>query len=391
MQSTLCLILAKNNSKFSKFNTSLHHLFVSDLQQNINLDNTSDEITLKELIQKIKEYAIEIKKNWLLVAIFIAIALTAMLYKHFTTPKDYTATLTFMVNEKEGGGGLAGAASILSSLGGGGDSKNNLDKILTLSKSMRILHEVLLSKETIDGKNDYIANHIINQYDFDNTTWKKSPTLKGFRFNKNYYSKDIDSLDINERSALKSAYGKVVGTPTVEGLMSNSQSRQTQIMTMNVVSTSDELSVKLCTKIFERLGNFYVSKTIERELQTFRLVKMKADSIKRLLYGSDYASAKFEDTNRGLFMEQVKVPVKQLNRNSTILTMMYGEAIKNMEVSDFAVKNSTPFVQAIDLPFSPLSSSSTSLKKTLAIGIALGFILASLFVLVRKLIRDSLM
>jgi hypothetical protein len=295
-----------------------------------------------------------------------------------------------MVNEKEGGGGMAGAASILASLGGGGEGKNNLDKILTLSKSMRILQEVLLSKETIDGKQDYIANHIINQYDFDNTSWKKSPTLKGFRFNKNQYSKEIDSLEFNERAAIKGVYGKLVGSPTVDGLMTNSQSRQTQIMTMNVTSTSDELSVKLCTKIFERLGGFYVEKTIERELQTFRLVKMKADSIKRLLYGSDYAAAKFEDTNRGLFMEQVKVPVKQLNRNSNILTLMYGEAIKNLEISDFAVKNNTPFVQAIDLPFSPLSSADNSLKKTLAIGIALGFIIAAIFVVIRKLIRDSL-
>jgi Chain length determinant protein len=359
-----------------------------DNQQNI--ENTSDEITLKELVQKVREYAIEIKNNWLIVLVFIAIALVGMLYKFYTTPKEYTATLTFMVNEKEGGGGLAGAASILSSLGGGGDSKNNLDKILTLSKSMRILQEVMLSKETINGQNDYFANHIIKEYNFDNTVWKKSLTLKGFRFTKSLYSKNIDSLDTNERSVLKSVYSKIVGTPTVDGLMSNSQSRQTQIMTMNVVTTSDELSVKLCTKIFDKLGNFYVSKTIERELQTFHLVKMKADSIKRLLYGADYATAKFEDSNRGLFMEQVKVPVKQLNRSSNILTLMYGEAIKNLEVSDFAVKNSTPFVQAIDLPFSPLSSSDNSLKKTLAIAIALGFIVASLLIIVRKLLRDSL-
>jgi hypothetical protein len=295
---------------------------MSDIQNNI--DNNTDEITLKELVLKVKEYAREIKRNWLIVVACCGIALAGMLYKYYTTPKEYTATLTFMVNEKEGGGGLAGAASILSSLGGGGDSKNNLDKILTLSKSMRILQEVLLDKENVDGQHDYIANHIIKQYDFDNTKWKKNAILKGFRFTKNQYSKEIDSLDLKERTAIKSVYAKVLGSPTEDGLVSNSQSRQTQIMTMSVITTSDELSVKLCTKLFDKLGNFYVSKTIERELQTFRLVKMKADSIKNLLYGSDYAAAKFEDTNRGLFMEQVKVPIKQINRKSSILTLMYG-------------------------------------------------------------------
>ncbi len=362
---------------------------MSDNQQNINIDNSSDEITLKELVQKIKEYALEVRKSWFIVAVCSGLGLAAMLYKHFTTPKEYTATLTFMINEKEGGG-LAGAASILGALGGGGDSKNNLDKILTLSKSMRIIQEVLLTKKNIDGKNDFIANHIINQYDFDNTAWKKSPNLKGFRFNKNKYTQNTDSLELNERIALKSAYGKIVGSPTTEGLMSNSQSRQTQIMTMNVSSTSDELSVVLSTTIFEKLSQFYVDKTIERERQTFNLVREKADSIRRLMIGSDYAAAKFEDRNRGLIMEQVKVPVKQLSRNSNILTVMYGEAIKNMEMSDFALKNSTPFVQPIDVPFSPLASTNASLKKAAVIGLAIGFILAAIFVVIRKVIRDSL-
>ncbi|MEY4902687.1 MAG: hypothetical protein RLZZ292_502 [Bacteroidota bacterium] len=354
--------------------------------QNTNIEAASDEITLKELIVKVKEYFQEVKRNWFLVGIFCTLGVAALLYKYFTDPVEYKATMTFMVNSPEGGSGMAGAASILSSLGMGGAEKDNLDKILAMSKSMRIINETVLTKAKVDGEYDFLANHLIKRYEYHTKAWKKDPDLKDFLFKRS----NTDSFSLIERKAIKAIFAQVAGSEKVEGLMSNSQSRQTQIMTMNVTTTSDELSVALTRALFETLSAFYIDKATQREKETFRLVKTKADSIKRALNGSDYAAAKFEDTHRGLFMETVKVPNRQLGRDVGRLTMMYGEAIKNLEMSDFALKNRTPYVQPIDEPFSPIKAADRSWKRAIIIGLALGGILGSLYVIIRKLLRESL-
>ena len=355
--------------------------------QSINNQNQQeDEITLKDLIAKIKEYSAEVIKNWKILLLFIVPVTAFMLYKALTTPITYTSTLTFMVNENEGGMGAGAAAGILGMLGGSGE-KNNLDKILELSKSQRILNEALLTKVTINGKNDYYANHIISAYDMCNTDWKKDTALQnGFFFERT----KIDSFSRKELSAIKSIYGKIVGTELVAPLYSTSSSKQTSIMKLTLNTVSEELCVRFLKTIYDRLNIFYVSKSIEKQKYTYEVVVAKADSIKRLLYGREYAKANYSDTHRGLVMETQQVPTQRLARDVNMLSIMYAEAIKNAEVADFSLKNKVPFVQAIDVPMFPLKPEKTGKIKATVIGIAIGMIIGILFIIIRRIIRDSL-
>ena len=85
--------------------------------ENSNIDN--DEISLKELIIKIKDWISFLKKKWK--TIFIAgiigalIGLTIALFDKPT----YKAVLTFAMEEDKGsgGGGLSGALGLASSFG----------------------------------------------------------------------------------------------------------------------------------------------------------------------------------------------------------------------------------------------------------------------------------
>ena len=352
----------------------------------VNKEISSNELTFSDVVILIRNTLVEIKNNWKVMCVFVTLSMLGMVYNYLTTPKKYTATLTFMVNENEGGGGLAGAASILSSLGVPGQMEDNLDKILALSKSVRISEGALFAKENVDGETDYLANHIIKKYNFYANEWKSSKDLNGFLFRRSV----IDSFTEKERKALKSVYSKIIGNEKEEGLMSNSQSRLTSIMTIKVTTISDELSVKLANQLFRNLGDFYIEKTVQREAETYRVVKRKVDSLKNLLIGADYASAKFEDSNRGLLMETIKVPTKQLSRDVARLTIMYGEAVKNLELSDFALKNKRPYIQVIDTPFTPNPPIVKSLKKTIVIGFALGLFLGTVWIIFSRLIIDSL-
>jgi uncharacterized protein involved in exopolysaccharide biosynthesis len=93
-------------------------------EQQQQIDN--DEISLKELIQKIKEWIAFLKTQWKLIVGIAALgSVIGFAYASFVKP-NYLATTTFVLEEDKGGGagGLGGALGLASSfgldLGGGG-------------------------------------------------------------------------------------------------------------------------------------------------------------------------------------------------------------------------------------------------------------------------------
>ena len=80
-----------------------------------------------------------------------------------------------------------------------------------------------------------------------------------------------------------------------------------------------------------------------------------------------------------------------MDRDVKMLQVVYGEAIKNLEMADFALKNKTPFIQAIDLPVAPLKKVKKSKLKGLLTGLSIGILLGSVFVVGRKIIRNAMM
>lgn len=347
-----------------------------------------EEITVKDLILALKKYLLEIIKNWKWLLVFMLPIMGYMGYKAYSTPITYKATLTFMVNEDEGGLGAASAAAgILGSLGLSGGNDYNLDKILELAKSFRIISESILRKSTIDGKEDYYANHIIRIQNLQKE-WMKDKDLNNFS---GFSHSDITKFTLVELKALKSIYTKMVGSEENKGatLFATNQDKLSGIMSLTMTSRNEELSINLIKEIYDNLGTFYVLKSIEKQKFTYEVIISKADSLKRLLTGKEVSRARFDDQNRGLISEQSKVPAQRLSRDLSMLNIMYSESIKNAEVADFAIKSKVPFVQSIDIPIRPLKPIKVSLLKQLIIAAMGGFILGTVFIIGRRIILDS--
>ena len=100
-----------------------------------NNQNSGDEISLKDLILKFKEYWKELRKNWLFIGLFCIPFLAFLLYKHFKTLPEYKADLTYMLNTNDDNS-LAGFASIFGTYGlNKGSSSFSMDKLVEMSKS----------------------------------------------------------------------------------------------------------------------------------------------------------------------------------------------------------------------------------------------------------------
>lgn len=366
------------------------------MTENTNYSSQEDEITLKELILKIKEFWSEIMKYWFLVLLLGAVLGLYMGYKAFKTDVEYKAALTFMVNDDEGGGGMAGLGGLLGSfgLGGGGGGKNNLDKILELSKTRKISQKALFQVVEIGGNKDFLANHIINYKDtigewgakpFYNF-WSPESKLKNFRFR----GDSIVAFSKIENSGLKAVHGMVVGGESVAGFVSSGYSEESGIMFLSANTKNQDLSIELCKTLYTQLSEYYITKTIEKQKFTYDIVKAKYDSIQIALRTAQYTLAKFEDRNQNMFTRLDNLEELRLNQEVQKLGIMYGEAAKNIEIANFSLKNKTPFVQEIDIPIAPLTPNKPSLFKALIIGGFLGVFLSVGFIVVRKIYIDTM-
>jgi hypothetical protein len=345
-----------------------------------------DEMSLKDVIVRIREYWAEIRRYWLTIVLICMPFILWQGYLAFTTPVTYASSLTFMVDE-DTNGRSAMLSSLLGSFGIQAGQKN-FDKILDLAKSMRIMRSALFQKVEIDGKLDYLANHFIRIQNIHEEEWYKKPkdpmqpNLSGFIFLRDSF----EGFTRLENSAFKSLYGILIGDEHNEPLFNTKYNQDSGIMTLSIQTRSESLTIELLRAIFSQLSSFYIMTSTEKQQETYSIIKEKSDSIKSLLTSTEYRAAHFHDQNNSLIKAIDRVPNERFSRDKNMYSVLYGETVKNLELADFALKNKVPYVQPIDMPIPPLIGVSYSKKKALLIGVGLGLTLGILFVLVRSAI-----
>jgi len=345
----------------------------------------SDEISLKELIRHFRAWVQELLRYWYVVGIFALIAVGYQAYIYFKYVPVYPATITFNVDEDEGGGNQ-GLTGILGQFGLGNVRPNryNLDKILALSKSRRVIQESLFSKMTIDGKEDYIANHLLREYKLNAT----DPKHASFVFTRD----SIAAFTPEENSMLLLLYGTIIGPPDQpkKALMTSTYNEDSNIMTLSVTTTNETLSLGLAQRMFESLSKYYVNKAIEKSIKTYNLVSMKRDSVLGVLKSAEYQLANFRDTHKSLLMRTDQINELRLQREIAALSAMYAEVLKNVEVADFTVKNKTPFIQVIDTPIPPIQPVRLSFLRQMIIGLVIGGVIGSILVIGRRVYLNTM-
>ncbi len=141
------------------------------MQQNNNVIQNleQDEISLKELVLKVKDWYRFLLTKWLIiVAAGIIGGSIGVGYAFFSKP-EYTASLSFALeDEKQSANGFSGALGLASSLGidlgssaGGAFSGANL---IELMKSRNIIEKALLNPIIVNGKKQSLVQHFINIY-----------------------------------------------------------------------------------------------------------------------------------------------------------------------------------------------------------------------------------
>lgn len=343
----------------------------------------NDEISFRDIVLAVREYSREVLRNWIWVLAFSLPISGFLLYKAIISKPEYNASLTFLVNGNEGSS--LGIAAIAGKLGldGLGGRGTNLDKITDLSKSRRIVQLALFHRMNIDGQDDFFANHLIREREL-HKAWEKDTTgLTGFLFKHD----NFERFSRTENSALLKLYDILSGK---KGIFACSFAKTSEMLTLNLTTRNETLSIELLKAIFSELGDFYVEKTVIKEAKTYKVLKTQSDSIKRLARAREAAAASFDDSQRGLIFSQDKLPSEQMKKEALIYNTMYAESQKNLAIAGFALESKAPYIQEIDIPIAPIDPDRKSKKMAVIIGFLIGGFLGTLFIVLRKKIRDSL-
>jgi uncharacterized protein involved in exopolysaccharide biosynthesis len=138
--------------------------------------------------------------------------------------------------------------------------------------------------------------------------------------------------------------------------------------------------------LVENVNKFYLLTKTKKSIQNVQILQKQADSVKTVLGASigGVASAIDATPNANPALISLRVPSQKKQIDVQTSSAIYGEIVKNLEVSKISLRQETPLIQVIDQPVLPLKVSKVGKVKGAAIGFVLAAILTMLAVILKK-------
>lgn len=347
-----------------------------------------DEISLKDLILKLRDWWKYLWPKWPVILIFGIIGGGIGYYGAYIKKPVYKAELSFALEDAQSGGGLGGALGLASqfglNVGGNGGGVFVGDNLIELMKSRSMVEKTLLSTVVIEGKRVTLAELYISFKGF-RESWKKQSELANIQFSP---GADRTKFSLKQDSILGILHKDLVRSVlTVDKL-----DKRLSIIIVRVVS-ENELFAKYFTEVLAKeVSDFYVETKTKRSVQNVAILQHQTDSVRRALNRAITGVAVSMDVNPNPNPARQILSVPSQSRqvdvlaNQSILT----ELVKNLELSKVSLRNETPLIQLIDKPILPLEKQTFSKFKPFVIGIILGSMIA-IFIFVLKRIWANIM
>ncbi len=337
-----------------------------------------DEISLVELIQKLKVIFQFLLGKWLMILFAGALGGAIGVGYAFFQPIKYISKISFVVEDSKGGGG--GLASLAGQFGfdvggGGGGSIFSGDNVLLFLKSESLCRETLFSAYDSSGKTlvDRYAEVMKMK-----EGWEKDPKIGRIDFG-NFVDKSLPRM---QDSLVQ---GMVSGILKNELLVGKPDKKASFIEVKT--SMQDELLSKLFSERLVKIAtdNYVESKTRTKALNVAKLQR-KADSLAALLNDKTYSAAASQqslvDVNPALRTAPIAAEIS--SREKTMAATVFAEVVKNLEISKTMLSQETPVIQVVDQSSFPLEKERVGkLKSLLAGGFLAGFLVV-LFLLARR-------
>lgn len=308
-------------------------------------NSTGEDYSLTDIANNLKlliKYLL--KKWWLLVFALVVSGIAGALLHSYQKPK-YEAVCTFILEEKQSG--IGGLGSIASQFGidfgaSGGGSIFSGDNILDILKSKYIVQNVLLSKVDSNKGPETLIDLFLAS-----AKWKEKNGIDSIDFS---HLKSNQDLTLQQDSVL----GLVHEYLSKKSIIAERLNKKGSIVQVSVTAPNQYFAKLFSDRVVNESKLFYIKiKTNAAQLNVSRLER-KADSLLALLNNKSYQAATAVVLDANPAIRSLNVPAELKQRDKTILGTLYGEVVKNLELSRLSLSEQTPVIQILDQASYPL-------------------------------------
>ena len=346
--------------------------------------NTNDEISLKELIEKVKEWFDYLLSQWkkIVLAGFIGAAI-GLTYSFIKKP-IYTATLSFALEDEKSGGGFGGALGLASSfgfdLGGSGGGAFSGANLIEFFKSRSMVEQTLM-QPVLDGTDRIsLAEMYIRTKEWRDK-WNEEPKLKAIQFppfsKRKYFTRVHDSI-----------MGEIYEDLSKTSLIVAQKNKKISIITIDMSSENELFAQYFTEALAKNVSDFYIATKSKKSRENMAILQKQTDSIRRELNGAITGVAVANDNTFGLnpALNVRRTPSARRQVDVQANTAILTELVKQSELAKVTLRKDTPLIQVIDRPILPLEKEQFGKLK----GIVLGGFLAGFLVVLGLIVRRIL-
>jgi hypothetical protein len=352
----------------------------------MNKQIPDEEITLKELLEKAKDWFSYLVSQWKIILLIGIVGAALGLAYSYSKKPIYTATLSFALEDEKSGGGLGGALGLASQfgldLGGGGGSIFTGSNLTELFKSRSMVEQTLLSSVAPNGTSISLAEMYIQNNGWRDK-WSDNPKFKNIQFlptmKRKYFTRVHDSI-----------LGVIYDDLSKNGLSVSQKDKKISIISIDMISTNELFAKYFCEALAKQVSDFYVTSKSKKARMNMDILERQTDSIRRELNGAITGVAVANDNtfmlNPALNVRRAPSARRQVDvqANTAILT----ELVKQSELAKVTLRKETPLIQVIDKPILPLKKEKFGKAKGLVIGGFLAGILIVLGLIVRRILKQ---
>jgi hypothetical protein len=346
-----------------------------------------DQLTVKEGILKLKSFNRFLLSKWKIILLATLIGGAIGLLYASLKKTQYTAEITFVLDDgsSSGGGALSHYSALASIAGldvGGSTGLFEGDNILELYKSRLMIVKTLLTPVSFNGHRQLLIERYL-AINGSRKQWQENNKLRNLSFDTlgGKFGIEQDSILIQVVNDINKSYLNV-----------DKPDKKLSIISVKVTSRDPLFAKAFAENIVANVNTFYIETKTKGSLQNLKLFQRQADSIRVVLNSSISGSAAAIDANPdpNPVMQVLRVPSQKRQVDIQANTALYAEAVKNLEIARSVLQRETPLIQIIDEPMLPLPNNRLSKRKGLINGGLIGFIIMVIIISVTKIYNKIL-
>ena len=266
------------------------------------------------------------------------------------TPVQYTSQITFIVEESKSSGSMLSSIAGqfgLDVAGGSGSGVLNADNIIPFFRSQELCRSVLLMP--FEDSNQLIADKYASVYGLDKK-WKK-------KFGSAYISFS-SSLKENKLPRLQDSLLQIIIKKWVlkNDVYILRPDKKATFFTLVTSMREEKLSNLFCETLLKQGVNKYLEIKTKTKLANVQVLQRRADSLSSILLQKTITSASQQqillDINPANKIEGVSYEMTAREKN--MVSTIFAEVVKNLEVSKTLLSQEAPTIQVIDRSYLPL-------------------------------------